>query len=322
MATDAISRRYALLNKQLQQSENRNLQTEQDALSRRFASIGGLGSGASIKAGQISNQASARRVQEGKTALAASEADERFKQEEIEKGRAFQTSERLGSQEYASGEASEQRKFLTGERLGSQTYATGEREESQKFTAGENSLSRRLQEAGLMGYMTGDDGKQIETQSAKDSRLGRELTVSENALSRRLQEAGLMGYVTDDKGNQIETQAAKDARLGREQFDKQLAQQGELARKDIDSREKVAQWQTGIQNKAFEADRDFKNANLAWEKAVFQMEFPINKQIAFENLKTAKEASKSEIGQAWNVFTRDPIVKTGDWLSDRLGLKI
>lgn len=273
MANDAIGRRYALLNKQLQQTEGRQLQQEQDALSRRFAAIGGLGSGASIKADQMASQESSRRLSQGKQALGVAEADERFKQEEIEKGRAFQTSERVGSQDFAAGQAGLQRQFQTGERLG-----------------------------------------------------GQEFQSSENALSRRLQEAGLMGYMTDAQGNKIETQTAKDSRLGREQqesqFGRQLAQQSDQFTKDISSRERLAQSDIALKNKAFEAERDYKNADLAWQKAVFEMEFPINKKIAFENLKTAKEASKSEIGTMWNTFTRDPIVNTGDWLSDRLGIKI
>lgn len=56
---------------------------------------------------------------------------------EAQAGRDFQRSERLGSQQFASGESALQRRFQTSERLGSQDFARGERLGSQDFTHSE-----------------------------------------------------------------------------------------------------------------------------------------------------------------------------------------
>lgn len=327
MANDAIGRRYALLNKQLQQTEGRQLQQEQDALSRRFAAIGGLGSGASIKADQMASQESSRRLSQGKQALGVAEADERFKQEEIEKGRAFQTSERVGSQDFAAGQAVLQRQFQTGERLGSQDFAAGQAGLQRQFQTGERLGSQEFQTGERLGgqQYASDEAQKQRGFMTSEREAGQKFTAGENALSRRLQEAGLMGFMTDAQGNQIETQAAKDARLGREQqesqFGRQLEQSSQQFTQDLNSRERLAQWDANLKNKIAESEAEFKNANLAWEKYVFSQEFPINKQIAFENLKVQKDAAKNsglagDIGSLWNTFTRDPIAKSYDAVSN------
>jgi len=257
MASDAISRRYELLNRQLQQKERGQLQQEQEGLQRRFAAIGGLGSGASIKTQQIAAQESAKRLNEGRGQLGIAESQERQQQDEIEKQRAFQTAEREAGQGWQSGESEKQRGFLTSERLGGQNFSASQADIMRGWQSGESEKQR--------GFLTSE-------------RLGgQEFTAGQNALARRLQEAGLTGLLD---GN--ETLQAKESRLGREQqanqFTKQLEQEKVLSDAGRKLQEKIAN-----------AELDYKNANLAWEKYVFNEEFPINKQIAFANLELQKK---------------------------------
>lgn len=300
MAQDAISRRYALLNQQLGRREAAQLQGEKEALSRRFASIGGLGSGASIKTEQIASQESARRLGEGRASLGVAELEERARQEEIEKQRAFQRSEREAGQTWQSGEAGKQRSFMTSERLGGQEFSAGEagkqrgfltseRLGGQEFQAGQNALARRLQEAGLTGLLDGS-----ETLQARESRLGREMQSEQ--FGKQLEES--------------KRQAMERESLGMSE----LAQQKDLADRSRRLQEKIAN-----------NEINFKNANLSWEKYVFNKEFPMNVNIANQNLQTAKDAAKSGglkglAGDVWSAVTQ-PTKEMAKWMKSQSGIK-
>ena len=136
-ANDTMSQIYEFQRKRAEQAVNKQNQEENDALSRRFAAMGGLNSGAYIKQQQIQGDTAMQRRQDALEGIGAQEAQARLAQEEAQKQREFSKSERLGSQEFAGGEAQKQRQFATGERLGQQGFQSGEREAAQKFASNE-----------------------------------------------------------------------------------------------------------------------------------------------------------------------------------------
>lgn len=74
--TDAIQRRYALMQDNLRAGEGSLKQQEQDALSRRFASMGAGNSGAALRNSLLAGQASDRRFGEARNSLNASMSGE------------------------------------------------------------------------------------------------------------------------------------------------------------------------------------------------------------------------------------------------------
>ena len=74
---DAIDRRYNLLQQNLAANESRLAQGEQEALNRRFASMGAQNSGAALKNSQLQGDISNRRLLEGQNALGAAQSGEK-----------------------------------------------------------------------------------------------------------------------------------------------------------------------------------------------------------------------------------------------------
>ena len=155
---------FDVARKKADQAETANLQTARDAIARRTA-MGGSGfHGVGIKAEQDAVDQSARRRADANEAINAAESADLERKAEVEAGRKFAREERLGSQEFSSGESALQRRFATqerlggqefageqarlgrefqhGERLGSQEFATGERLSGQEFAAGEAGKQR------------------------------------------------------------------------------------------------------------------------------------------------------------------------------------
>jgi len=125
---------YDLARKRAEEQNLQEGQRRKDALTRRFAQLGNLKSGARVKQEQLAETESSRNLQRANEAIDAQQAAEMarrrelllnqdFSSSEAEKQRGFATSERLGSQDFASGEAEKQRGFTTKERLGTQDFA-------------------------------------------------------------------------------------------------------------------------------------------------------------------------------------------------------
>lgn len=160
MANGAMDRRFALAGQQLRRQEQSQAEKEKEALRRRFASTGSLGSGASIKAEQMAQQESSKRFGEGSRQLEMAKLGEQARQEEIEQARAFQMKEREATQKYGTGEreasqlfAAEQaglgREFTTSEREAAQKYGSIEARRGRDFAAEQNRMNRRLQQQGI-----------------------------------------------------------------------------------------------------------------------------------------------------------------------------
>jgi len=172
MAVSAMERRYQLAREDVSTQARGQTEQEKEALKRRFASIGGLNSGASIKAEQSAEREGARRLATGMSAITQQELGDQQRLEEIGDQRKYQTSERLGSQEFTTGEnkigrefiTTERvagqdftsgenklgREFITGERVAGQTFSTSERVAAQTFTSAEQEKITKLQERGIV----------------------------------------------------------------------------------------------------------------------------------------------------------------------------
>lgn len=166
--TADIQKQYDPMRRRLQEQENANLQTQKDALARRAASLGGGPSGAFIKQESLAQDASAKRLQAGNENVDAQYQGALNQARETQAGREFQTSERLGTQQFASGESAIGRKFQTGERLGSQDFANQQRMSSQKYATGE-----RL---GTQGFQSTEAQKGRDLQSSQfNQQMNRDL---------------------------------------------------------------------------------------------------------------------------------------------------
>lgn len=98
----------------IKQSESQKRQEEQDALKRRFAQLGRLSSGASIKAEQEAADLSAKREQEALGQVDVSEQMELQRRKELEEARQFATSEREATQTFATKEREAGQTFQSG----------------------------------------------------------------------------------------------------------------------------------------------------------------------------------------------------------------
>jgi len=171
MANGAMDRRYALASQQMRRQEQQQSEKEKEALRRRFAAQGGLGSGASIKAEQVAGQESAKRLGQAESQLEMSRLGEQARQEEIEQARSFQRGEREAGQTFAGTQAELGRKFATSERLGGQEFAGTQAELGRKFTTSERMGAQEF--AG--------------TQASKQMEFARE----QNRMNRNLQQQGI-----------------------------------------------------------------------------------------------------------------------------------
>lgn len=123
---DAVARRYELLRKQAQQQGSAQQQQTDDALKRRFASMGALNSGEYVKQQQVAGDQLAQRQDQVNAQIGATEAQERMQLEQVEKQREFQ-----------SGEAEKQRGFMGGENAMQRAFAADQTKLGQQFQSGE-----------------------------------------------------------------------------------------------------------------------------------------------------------------------------------------
>ena len=144
-----MDRRYALASQQMRRQEQQQSEKEKEALRRRFAAQGGLGSGASIKAEQVAGQESAKRLGQAESQLEMSRLGEQARQEEIEQARAFQRGEREAGQTFAGTQAELGRKFTTSERMGAQEFAGTQASKQMDFASEQNRMNRNLQQQGI-----------------------------------------------------------------------------------------------------------------------------------------------------------------------------
>lgn len=151
---NSIDRRFDILKQKAAQDVRGQQQEAEKGLTRQFARLGGIGTGAFVKQQALAKEAGSRRLQEAQQGIEFQRLGEQQRQEDISAQRAFQTAERLGSQEFAKGErvgsqsfaakqAELQRKYQTGERVSSQEFQQGLFDVEQKNTLSKLDLAKQ-----------------------------------------------------------------------------------------------------------------------------------------------------------------------------------
>jgi hypothetical protein len=124
----SIGRRYQALNANLQASEGSQSVAEQEAINRRFASIGALNSGAALRNSRVQSDMSNKRFMAGRNELAAAESGEKQQAAEIAKQRNLQREQlALGSEEQRRSNELEGTKLEIGNSQFGKTLALNER---------------------------------------------------------------------------------------------------------------------------------------------------------------------------------------------------
>jgi hypothetical protein len=124
------SNEFDLARRRAAQQETANLQLQKDAIARRAAQLGGGVQGSMIKQEALAADASAQRLGQAHEGIDTAQRAEERRLREVQEGREFTTSERLGSEKFIAGESALQRRLaeaqLTGVYDGKDTFAKTE----------------------------------------------------------------------------------------------------------------------------------------------------------------------------------------------------
>jgi hypothetical protein len=196
---DAVSKRFDVIRKRIGQDVEGGKQQETEALQRRFASAGMLGSGASMK---TESQARANLDQQRQQAMEGVDMAEIGEQQRLAEQQAamdFARSERLGSQDFAAAQADLMRKYQTSERLGSQKFAQSERLGAQGFSKEMQGLQNAFQQK-LFNKQFKEQTRQFNIQFAEDKRVNDFNMLMGN---KQFNKKGLMDMLQDPIGTSI-----------------------------------------------------------------------------------------------------------------------
>lgn len=209
--------RFKRLREQAKQETTAGTQARKEALQRRFAQAGLLGSGAAIKQEQIAEK-------EGQSALArrlgqieSAQESEALRRQEIEAGRKFQAGEAEKQRGFAAEQAGLGREFAKGERLAGQEFAAGQAGIGREFAAEQQRLGREFQ--------TGE-------------REAGQAFAAEQALLGREQQEALLGKQQDFAAAQA--QLARDVQAG------QFTEQMDFAREQFDFDKKITEFNQAL----------------------------------------------------------------------------
>lgn len=102
----------------------------------------------------------------------------------------YQTSERLGGQEFAAGQSEAARKFQTGERLGTEAYNTSERTGTQNYNTGENAAERNFRTNERLGTQNFNTGERVASQNYNtgENTAGRDWQANQAETERQFQD--------------------------------------------------------------------------------------------------------------------------------------
>ena len=143
-AEDPVKAQFDILRKRAKQAATTATQQEREGLSRRFASINQVGSGAQIRSEAQAFERGAKRQQEAEETIGLAELGERQRQKELGESREFARGERQASQLFGAEQAGLQRRFASLEAGKGRQFATGERRGSQAFAGGQAGIQRRF----------------------------------------------------------------------------------------------------------------------------------------------------------------------------------
>lgn len=167
---------YELQRQRISRQTEATGQQENEALKRRMARMGGLNSGAYLKA---SERLAGQQEQNKQAALEGIDIQEAAATEakaESERGRQFSREERLGTQEFSAGETLKGREFARGERISAQDFARGQLASQQEFAKGQSEAAqtfakgeREASQTFATGERTGaEDYAKKEAQKARE----------------------------------------------------------------------------------------------------------------------------------------------------------
>lgn len=148
---------YDYARRKATETANTTNQSEQDALKRRFAAMGALNSGSSIKAMQIQTDAAEQRKADALEGINVQEAAAKRAFDQQQQQMAFQSGEAAKQRLFGAEESGLGREFQSGEALKGREFQSGEALKGREFQSGESALSRALQE------------KQFQTQLAQQN---------------------------------------------------------------------------------------------------------------------------------------------------------
>ena len=113
---------FDIARKKAEQQSRGALQEQQDALKRRFASLGATSSGAALKQQQLASEKSQEQLQSTNEAIGAQESAENLRRQDIQDERQFQ-----------KGMAEEGRKFAIAEREAGQGFQAAQTQKQMDF---------------------------------------------------------------------------------------------------------------------------------------------------------------------------------------------
>lgn len=151
MATPKEISEFDIMRQRIRERELSRGKETSEKVKGQFANRGMLRSGAQIKAQERGRDQVANQAREERRDVLIAEAGIRRAERQAEAQREFQRSERIGQQEFVSGEAAEQRGFLTSERIGQETFARAEAEANRTFTTSEREALQSFQDKQRIG---------------------------------------------------------------------------------------------------------------------------------------------------------------------------
>ena len=195
------SARFERLRQRAKQEQSATTQQQKEALQRRFAALGQLGSGADIKTGQLAEEAGQKqlgRVQEG---IRNIEEEDILRRQEIKAQREFQASEAAKGRQFAAEQAEIARQAGL-EQLGVQQEFAAEQAKLGRDFQSSEALAARTQQAEQWQKQFDAQADQFEQnlklakeQFAEEIRINNaNLKVQQEALN----DPGLLGSLIDD----------------------------------------------------------------------------------------------------------------------------
>ena len=218
---------YDAMRARLTQRSNADVGQQQDAMQRRFASQGGLNSGAAIKQQQLVAEAGAQNREQAMEGVNSQESAERRRLQEAESQKEFQ------SQEAATGRQFQSQEAATGRQFQSKEAQVG-----RDFAAGESRLGRESQRS----MFDVDMGFKEKVQSWSETNEGKKLDLAykqfglaehESAINQAIAAAGMdddqrewLGYA---QGGNFDLAAAREGIAARKAQREREKQGGSVA---------------------------------------------------------------------------------------------
>lgn len=263
---DLVLKQYAGLRNQLKAQQNTAGQQLEQGLNRQQA-ITGLQGGAQIKARAGAEQQLSQANQLATSDLESKQAaalqgiaaqkqaqeygtserlgSQQFQTGQQQAGFGQQTAERLGSQQFAQGQTQQAQQFATGERQASETYQSGEAVLGRQFTANQQTAVQDFQNAQRLGAQNFQDA---------EAALGRTFTTDERQAIQAYQTSQTQQAQQFATGERVGTQQfASRERTGTEQFQAGQATQ----QQQLQSQEFLQN--LGFQQNSFAASLAFQN---------------------------------------------------------------